>query len=131
MRWNVKAISTCENSSRPFKQCEANLDESSSIREVSPPHTSSRGSRNWAVHNTYRSKSSVRGHVEIVFRNMCQDSQNQLRQMLSWIAIFKHFGGVNGRAWDLRLNRSRIAAGTWLAWARSCFASTRVLGVFQ
>src|SRR5437667_6886154 len=44
--------------------------------------------------DTYSSKSKVRRHVEIVFRNMRQDSQNQLRQMLSWIAIFKHFGGV-------------------------------------
>src|SRR5439155_7751068 len=45
MRWNVKTISTWENSSRPFKQSGANLDESSSIREVTPPHTSSTGSR--------------------------------------------------------------------------------------
>src|SRR5205823_5220062 len=29
-----------------------------------------------------------------VFRKMRQDSQNQLRQMLSWIAIFRHFGGM-------------------------------------
>src|SRR5207245_17552 len=45
MRWKVKTISTWGNSSRPFKQSGANLDESSSIREVTPPHTSSRGSR--------------------------------------------------------------------------------------
>src|SRR5438270_2701873 len=94
MRWKVKTISTWENSSRPFKQSGANLDESSSIREFYSSPDVIKRLANWAMDDTYSSKSKVRRHVEIVFRNMRQDSQNQLRQMLSWIAIFKHFGGV-------------------------------------
>src|SRR5438552_8939987 len=62
-------------------------------RSYSSPHVIKRLA-NWAMDDTYRSKSKVRRHVEIVFRNMRQDSQNQLRQMLSWIAIFRHFGGM-------------------------------------